>query len=171
MPVGDQHVAALRAFLAMESDYFSGISGRLIKDGDVADYGGLVYAAFVTAVRRRFAPTWTVPQVVRFVGEMRVDLLRDGIDIDPRTAEILVRRALGDGIDVRLEEEASARAQIFLLLVLIDDEGLDDAGLDAFLAQARSLADQLADRAAGEDGGPIPAGGASDGQAPGFDKT
>jgi hypothetical protein len=115
-----------------------------MESGDVAGYGELVYAAFVAAVRRRFSPTWTLPKVIRFVAAARADLLQDGIEIDPRTAETLIRRALGDGIATRLEEEARVRAQIFLLIQLIDDEGLDDAGLDAFLAQARSLADQLA---------------------------
>jgi hypothetical protein len=142
--VTDEQLAALRAFLTIDTEGTERLARHLMESGDVAGYGELVYAAFVAAVRRRFSPTWTLPKVIRFVAAARADLLQDGIEIDPRTAETLIRRALGDGIATRLEEEARVRAQIFLLIQLIDDEGLDDAGLDAFLAQARSLADQLA---------------------------
>jgi hypothetical protein len=40
-----------------------------------------------------------------------------------------------------LDELARGRAQVFLLGELIADEQLDDAGLDEFLAKARTLAD------------------------------
>jgi hypothetical protein len=107
-------------------------------------YGELVYAAFVTAARRRFSPTWAVPDVIRFVAAARAELLQDDIDIDPRTAEILTRRALGNSIAAELDEEASVRAQLFLLGEFILGEDLDDVRLDEFLATARGLADQLA---------------------------
>lgn len=164
-------MATIRAFLIGDADEGARLATRFAEKGEVKGYSELVYAAFAIAARRRFSPTWTVAQIVRFVTDTRMTLLQDGLDIDPCTAETLIRRVLGDGIDVRLEEEASARAQIFLLLTLIDDEGLDDAGIDAFLVQARSLADQLVDRAGRQDSVTAPAGGASEGQVPGFDKT
>jgi hypothetical protein len=142
MPVTDEQIAALRAFLAIE-DETERLVRNLMESGDATGYGELVYAAFVAAVRRRFSPIWSTPEVIRFVATARADLMQDDIDIDPHTAETLIRRALGDSITIRLDEEARARAQIFLLLQLIDNEEFDDAGLDAFLAQVRSLADQL----------------------------
>lgn len=143
MAVSDEQVAALRAFLALDTDETGRITRKLLETGGVQGYGELVYAAFVTAARRRFSPTWAIPDVIRFVAAARAELLQDHVDIDPRTAEILVRRALGDSIATELDEEARARAQIFLLCEMVVDAELDDAGLDAFLAQARALADQL----------------------------
>lgn len=105
-------------------------------------YSQLVYAAFVTAARRRFSPTWTIPDIVRFVAAARVELLDDDVDVDPRTSEILIRRAIGDHVATELDMETSAHAQLLLLGELIVDERLADASLDAFLTQARSLADQ-----------------------------
>jgi hypothetical protein len=81
--------------------------------------------------------------VIGLVAIVRAQLLDDGIHIDPRTSESLMRRALGDAVAADPEEPATARARVLLLGELIVDEGLDDAGLDEFLAQARTLADRL----------------------------
>jgi hypothetical protein len=143
MAVIDEEVTALRAFLALELDEAERLTRQLVEAARLEGYGKLVYAAFVTAVRRRFSPTWSIPEVIRFVATARTRLVDDEIAIDPLTAEILLRRALGESIATKLDEEANARAQIFLLCELIVDEGLDDAGLDEFLIQARTLADRL----------------------------
>lgn len=135
-------MAALRALVSGDVDASARLARRVVEDGDGDDLGRLAYIAFVAAVRRRFAPRWTLPQIIRFIAAKRAYLLRHGIDIDPSTAEALTRRALGDTVDGQFDDEASARAQIFLLIELIDDEEFDDAGLDAFLAEVRSLADQ-----------------------------
>jgi hypothetical protein len=145
MTVSNVQVAALRAFLGLRADDTERLTQQLIEADLLEGYGELISGAFTVAVRRRFLPTWTMSDLIRFVAVVRARLLGDEIDIDPRTAEIAMRRALGDGIAARLDEEATARAQIFLLGELIIDEDLDDTGLDEFLATARELADQLAD--------------------------
>jgi hypothetical protein len=142
MPVTDEQVAALRAFLALNPTEAGGLTRQLVEADHLDGYGELVYAAFVTAARRRFSPTCSVPDVIRFVAAVRTQLLEDGVDIHPRTSEILIRRAIGDRVTAELDKKASARAQLLLLGELISDERLAEAGLDAFLTQARSLADQ-----------------------------
>jgi hypothetical protein len=143
MPVTDEQVAALRSFLALNAAEAERMTRQLVAADHLNGYGELVYAAFVTAARRRFSPIWSIPDVIRFVASARAELLEDDVDIDPRTSESLIRRAIGDRVTAELDETASARAQLFLLSELIFDEQLDDAGLDTFLAQARSIADQL----------------------------
>ena len=140
--INDAHVAALRAFLTLEDDEAQPRTGQLVDD-DVKGYGGLLYAAFITAAHRRFSPAWTAADVVRYVAAARAELLQDDITIDPRASEILLRRALGDTVTTDSDEEINARAQIFLLSEMIAAEDLDTAELDAFLAQARALADRL----------------------------
>ncbi len=49
----------------------------------------------------------------------------------------------GDGSIGDLSDAAVAGAQIVLLGALVADEHFDDAGLEAFLASSRKLADQL----------------------------
>ncbi|HEY0541924.1 MAG TPA: hypothetical protein VGD53_26390 [Actinoallomurus sp.] len=143
MALSDEHVAALRGFLAFEPDEGVRLTGRLAQTDDLQSYGVLIYAAFVTAVRRRFSPTWTVPEVIGFVASVRARLLGDEIEIDPRAAELLMRRALGDSVTGDLDDETKARAQILVLAELIADEQLNASGLDQFMGQARALADQL----------------------------
>lgn len=142
MSVTSEQVEALRAYLAGNPEEAERLHAHLAQGGGVAAYGALVYAAFVTAVRRKFS-TWTVAQVVRYVANVRADLSKDGVDIDPRAAEILMRRALGESVDGDLDEEVRSRAQIFLLTSLVADEQLDDAGIDEFLAQARARAERM----------------------------
>ena len=143
--VNDEQVASLRAFLALEPDEGVRLTKDLLQAGDVDGYGELIYAAFVIAVRRHFNPTWTIPDLIRLVAAIRGRLLADEVEIDPRVTETLMRRALGDAVTGELDEEARARAQIFVLFDLILDEDLDDTELDEFLAMARTMADQLVD--------------------------
>ncbi len=62
--------------------------------------------------------------------------------MDPHDAERLIHKLLGRGSVADLDAKSAFAAQQYLLTVLIADQYLDDAGLDAFLAQARKLADQ-----------------------------
>lgn len=143
MAVSDTQIASLRAFLSNDPHEGMRLAGSLVDSDDADGFGELLYAAFVTAVRRRFSAAWTIPAVVTFVAAARAALFQDGTDIDPHAAEILIRRALGDSVITGVEEMASARAQVLVLRRLIADERLDDCGLDRFLAEARALADQL----------------------------
>jgi hypothetical protein len=95
----------------------------------------------VLATRHRFAPKWTVSQVIKYVAAARARWGKDAEDIDPRAAEIMLRRALDDDAPADLDETVKGRAQIFLLGELIPEEQFDNAELDEFLAKARMLAD------------------------------
>ena len=140
MPVTDEQVTALRAFLAFDPSY-QHLVGELSGSGRVDGFGELVYAAFVTAARRRFSPTWTSAQVVRFAGHLRVVLRAYDVDLDPRAIEILLRQALGERVVSDYDDGTHALVMLFGLGELVSDERFDEAGLDAFLADARALAD------------------------------
>lgn len=140
MTISSEHVMALRAYLALEADRAERLNKELVESGRVDGYGELVYAAFVVAARRRFSSAWTVSDIVRFVSTVRKQLLDDQIEIDPKVAETLIRRAMGDNVAGELDQEAKARTQLFLLSTMIIDEDLDDIQLDKFMSQARSVA-------------------------------
>jgi hypothetical protein len=140
--VTDDQVAALRAYLALDPGEAERLNRRLTDTGGEDGYGELIWAAFVIGARQRFAPKWTVPSVVKYVATARARWGADADGIDPRTAEILLRRALDDAVEGDLDEMTRGRAQIFLLSELIADERLDANGLDDFLAQAQALADR-----------------------------
>jgi hypothetical protein len=140
VPVTDEQVTALRAFLAFEPSY-ERLARELFGSGRLHGFGDLVYSAFVTAARRRFAPAWTSAQIVRFTAQARTGLRTHGVDLDPRATEILIRQALGDRVISTHDDETHALVMLFVLGELISDERLDDGCLDAFLAEARALAD------------------------------
>lgn len=140
MPVTDEQVTALRAFLAFDPSY-QHLVGELSSSGRVHGFGELVYAAFVTAARRRFSPTWTSAQVVRFAGQLRIVLRAYDVHLDPRAIEILLRQALGEGVASDYDDGTHALVMLFGLGELVSDARLDEGGLDAFLAGARALAD------------------------------
>lgn len=144
MSVTDEQVAALRSYVAADvAEEWVSLHDQLRQDGGLDDYGTLVTAAFVTAVRRKFSPTWTLAAVIRFVASARATISEKPDLIEPRAAENLIRRALGDTVTDTADLETKTRAQLLLLVALIQDEQLDDIGLDAFLVDARTLADQI----------------------------
>jgi hypothetical protein len=57
MTVPNGQIAALRAYLVGGADEWQHLHWQLVEDGAADGYGDLVYTAFITAVRRRFAPT------------------------------------------------------------------------------------------------------------------
>lgn len=142
MTVADEHVAALRAHLRHDFDEAERLNRR-VADADMRGYGEFIWAAFVLAARRRFAPEWTVPQIIKYVAATRARWGEDADDIDPLAAEIMLRRALDDNVAGEIDEMARGRAQVFLLTELIaDDQSLDETGLDELLAKARTLANR-----------------------------
>jgi hypothetical protein len=68
-----------------------------------------------------------------------------GVEIDPRAAERMIRAVYTDEEIDDIDTETLVGNQIFLLTALIADEGLDGAGLNAFLTKARKLADEWID--------------------------
>lgn len=119
------------------------LDGLLAESRKVADQwiSELLYAAFLLAARRRFAPAWTRGDVVRYVGSIRAGAPVDD-DIDPVTAEALILRALGTDQPLHAGLEAKVAVQTILLGALIADLRLDSGGLEELLVQARSLADR-----------------------------
>jgi len=148
MVITDDHAAAARAMLALDSDEYERVTARLDQGNAWDGFNVLLAAAFYEAVRRRFGDGYTLADIIHLVAGVRVRLQEDGEgdELDPKVAEQLVLAVLGNGSAEGLDEEAKAVAQITLLTTLVLDEDLDDAGLDEFLKEARKIADSTASR-------------------------
>ncbi|HZB32802.1 MAG TPA: hypothetical protein VE465_21770 [Streptosporangiaceae bacterium] len=142
MLVTDEQVAALRAYLVDDEEESDRLIGYLEQSGGLDGFSALFGSAFFDAVNRRFAPTWSVAEVVRFVATVRAHHLADPNDLDPLNAERLIRTALGDGSVDDLDDEIRA-AQMILLPVLIHEEQPNPVALEDILAQARRRANSL----------------------------
>lgn len=80
--------------------------------------------------------------MTEYVGAVRSRLGSASDAIDPEAAERLILKVLGHGSVSDLDDKVAFSAKQLLLAALIADENLDDAGLDEFMASARTLADQ-----------------------------
>jgi hypothetical protein len=143
MPVTDAQVAALRAYLADDWE----LHQELMRQHDRVEagkgYTALVTAAFVEAVERRFGKNSTQGDIISYVGDVRSRSERVAQMLDPEVAERVISVVLGDATTQGISREAKVSAQATLLTALVVDEHLENAGLDAFLTDARKLADQI----------------------------
>ena len=138
--VTDAQVAVLRSFLVDGSeDEMASLREHALRDGGVDGFGALVYAAFVTAVRRRFSPTWSRADVIQYVADVRARVSEMPDAINPRAAENRIRLALNDQVVDDVDMETRAGIQVIFLKVLVDDAELDDPGIDELLQTARNL--------------------------------
>jgi hypothetical protein len=156
MWVTDEHLVALRSYLSDAPDVWLPIHRRLLESGGADGYELLASAAFVTAVRSHFSPVWTRADVIRFVADMRSGLGEEASRVNARVAEALICRALGDtsGGSELLEEtdqEARSRAQLLLLIALVEDADLDEVGIEEFIRTAATHAADWQTQAAGHD--------------------
>jgi hypothetical protein len=132
----------LRSYLSGDFSDYQQRRSQIDQAPNRAGYMALVSAAFCEAVERRFVRQDPPERVIEFVADVRGQFDRDGNQIDPRAAERMIRAVYTDEPIDDLDSATKGRTQIVLLAALINSEQLDDAGLDAFLADAGKLADQ-----------------------------
>jgi hypothetical protein len=137
--VTDDQVAALRSYLSSGTDAEAEDAERqfltLARTGRLEGVEVLVYGAFAAAARRRFSPTWTSADVVRFVADFRSSSPEAASLISAAAAENQLRAVLGENPTTRLDEETQARAQLILLAALT--AALTPHELDDLLSESR----------------------------------
>ena len=142
MPVTDEQVASLRAQLSRQPEEHLRLFNLLDHESKKTGYQALVSAAFVVAVQRRFASGAGMEEVMEFVGGVRSRSSLAADQLDPVIAERVIMSVLADDSLDDVDARQSFQAQLVLMAAIVGDEDLEDAGLDAFLAQARKLADK-----------------------------
>jgi hypothetical protein len=143
MVVSDQQVATLRAQLAGNAAEHVRLLRQLDGQDDGLGYSALVNAAFFEAVDHRFGRDSTPADVIGYVADVRSRFDEAAEAVDPQAGERLIRKVLVGGSTDDIDGRTSSRVKLFLLAALMADQGLDDAGLDEFMASARKLADHL----------------------------
>jgi hypothetical protein len=153
MIVSDRHIAALHSFLTDDYEVWLQTHQQLIDSDDAEGYGVLVHAAFTRAAFRKFSPSWSLPDVIQFVGDVRAKVAPYAHEIDALIAENLLRQAIGDeslATDAlsNVDVQAVATAEGILLQAMIYDAGLDGVELEDFIKDATMHANNwLAQRA------------------------
>jgi hypothetical protein len=139
----DDQVAALRALLAGDKDLHRALFAKLDRTEIGKGYNAMVAASFAEAVLRRFGNRYTQAEIVAFVSYVRSKSAEISELLDPEAGALMINAVLDDASTQGMSRKDKAMAQILLLMALIADEHLADAGLDAFLADARKLANGI----------------------------
>lgn len=140
MNVTDLDVAAVRAFLEGDQQKHRQLRDQLDgRDG----YSALLFTAFYEALKRKFGKHGGREEIIEFVGDVRSRSEKAESDIDPLTAEQVIRNVLHSEVIADIDDATVVQYQVMLLAVLVSDEAFDDDQLDKFLATARTLADHM----------------------------
>ncbi|TDB88711.1 hypothetical protein [Actinomadura sp. 7K534] len=152
--VRGEHIAALRSLLKGDPDawqpFYSAESAK-----EAIAYTVMLYGAFGVAVRRKFSPTYSLADVIRFVSDMRIGYGREVSPIHPRVAEEMIREVLGDPALGRFDPqnaETTIGAEVAVLDTLLHEANLDEAGLEEFIRDAADFARQWIAARQGEAG-------------------
>jgi hypothetical protein len=141
MPVTDDEVAALRAYLRGNQALQQELYGRMTTPATRARYSALVAAAFFEAVDRRFRGRDSAAEVIEYVADVRARSPEVGQEIDPSPAERLISRVLTGADTSDISGRTKGKIFIVFLMALVSDAQYDDVQLEAFLAEARKAAD------------------------------
>ncbi|MGC4955002.1 hypothetical protein ACLQ2P_17435 [Actinomadura citrea] len=145
MPVTNDQAATLRAQLAGEVEEHRRLAQQLDPEQAKLGYAALIAAAFVVAVERRFRQGDQVAErsdVIDFIASARERSDESADLINPEVAEQMILQLLGKAPAPSADDNTQFEHQIILLAALIGQEQFDDPELDAFMREARSLADQ-----------------------------
>lgn len=150
--INGAHVTALRLLLEGDTSAWERVHEEtMTTDQAAAPYMQMFYAAFTVAVRRKFGPTYTTHEIVRYVAKLRTELKEHGAeDFSPRMAETAIRGSLGDP---SLQGEAQARVEdvkdverllaiesLVLFDVLLTEKDSGQGGVEEYVQEAADLA-------------------------------
>ncbi|MFI0485373.1 hypothetical protein [Actinomadura sp. 9N215] len=140
-----EHVEPLRLFLtegAVGPESFD----EPTVESDIIALNLMAYSAFAVAVLRRFSPTFTIPEIIRYVTELRKAVLgEETLQINPRVAEGMIRavlrdKTLEDREPYGADNEAMVKACFAVLLDLFHKAELEGPDLEKFLQESADYA-------------------------------
>lgn len=118
---------------------------RRAADLDDKGWDGLgvaVGAAFYQAVQHRFEGGTTRSEIIQFVADTRGEIAATGFDVEPMTAEALIRASVtGETEEI---EQYQPRVVVEMEMILLGKllGSLTDSELDAFFVSAEELAEE-----------------------------
>jgi hypothetical protein len=121
----------------------------LLRADRIDGLGELLLAAFTVAARRRFAPTWSHAEIIRFVADVRGRSDEMAAMLRPAVAENQLSLALGEKLAPYPDMQARGRTQMLLLGVLTSQYSPQEP--DTLLTDACALACEAI--ASGQQGG------------------
>lgn len=147
--ISDIHKGALRTYLLDIDEWEQRHAAELAKEGDDLGYSALVWFTLETALRRRFSPTCSFADVIRYVADLRILLAEDAGLLNPGLTEKIIRSLLGDASLNGRPAFGEAPEDVFaagllLLVTLVTEANLDETGVKQLLDEAAASAERRA---------------------------
>lgn len=145
--VDDEHIDLLRQFLSEDPDEPESREEPTARD-DIVAHNLMAYSAFAVAVLRKFSPTYSVPEIIQYVTDLRKAVVEeDSLQINPRVAEGMIREVLQDKTftdtaPFGADNETVVKASFVVLLDLSHKAELAGPGLEEFLQESAHYARQ-----------------------------
>ncbi|TDD75092.1 hypothetical protein E1293_28780 [Actinomadura darangshiensis] len=140
--IREENIYALRSFLLIGPEAWGPLRSKMQTDETAASYMSLLYGAFCVAVHRKFSPTYTVGDIVRYIANLRIMAREESELINPLVAEDMIRRVLnapplqdGGPEDV----ETILHAEVFVLMNLVAEAEFDGVSLEQFIDEATAF--------------------------------
>ncbi|RFS83087.1 hypothetical protein D0T12_23175 [Actinomadura spongiicola] len=139
--VQEEHIEHLRRFLSDDPSEPNEPTAK-----DAIAHNLMAYSAFAVAVLRKFSPTYSVPEIIRYVTDLRKAVVADeSLQINPRVAEGLIREVLQDETftdtaPFGADNETMASASFLILLDLCHQAKLDGPEVEEFLQESTDYA-------------------------------
>ncbi|WP_396453110.1 hypothetical protein [Actinomadura sp.] len=146
MTITDKQVNVLRAQLTGQHDEHLRLVRELEPGEANREYAALVAGAFIVAVERRFIRDGKFAdesEVIDFVAQVRAKSPEMPDVIDPELAESLILHLLERGPVKEADADTKFGHQLVLLAALAGEAQLADDVLEAFISEARSIAEDL----------------------------
>lgn len=144
MPVTDDIVATVRAYLQADREEFQRLNADLNRSRDASvAYKAMVIGAFVVAVKRKFTKQSSRDEIIDYVANVRSRGPNMPDVLDPTAAERLISSVFTDESLRDIDSRAKVNIWTHFATAIVNDEGIDGQELEDFLAKARVEADEL----------------------------
>jgi hypothetical protein len=145
MPIRDDQVATIRAFLSAENERFHRLNQALGQSPeDAKGYLVLIFATFVEAVGHRFSAETPQAEVIEYVADVRARSADAADRIEPDKAERVIRTVFDDSVPTGdVEPGERTELEMVLALAIVSDAELAGPDLDGFLDRARKRGEEM----------------------------
>lgn len=144
MPVTDDMVATVRAYLEADKEEFKRLNASLDRSREASlAYRSMILGTFITAVQRKFTEDSPREDIIDYVANLR----SRGPDmpdvLDPNATERLIASVFTNESLRDIDGRMKITVQMHVATAIVNDEGIHGEALDAFLSDARKLANDL----------------------------
>lgn len=102
----------------------------------------LLTMAYYLAVQHHFAGRYQEAEAIRLVAELRSRISTNGPEIDPASAESLLKAVFDNTVPVDIHPEELGRIELLTIYGVLSGGRISDAELDRLLDKARELAEE-----------------------------